>query len=296
MSSRSKRAPLLEDEFRPQSTAFTGGFWRIPRSIAAISDKKLSAGAKLLYAVLSTRASGYGACWPYKRTLQDDLGGVSLKTIYRWQRELIEAGLLRVKQKGRGISNNYYFLKSDLINDFNPDLIQHEREALEHYQRERRNQSKETVEQPSHEVVYPPEYAYLATYDPVQQKEWGARDYEVRWQLDLKAWFEGGRSGPMPEESLVGTGVSDQVAQELKISKQTESPRNIGIESALEPSEYFHELIRQAQESQKANAGPSASAMEEWQEQNEQYFNDLRIWDARGRSGPKPEAPILRGD
>lgn len=75
----------------------------------------ISIGAKMLYGVLATNAGAYGTTYTLKETLQEQMGKPSLKSIYNWQRELIKKGLLRVRQKGRGLPNNYYFLRSPIL-------------------------------------------------------------------------------------------------------------------------------------------------------------------------------------
>lgn len=108
-----KRATLLDDEFNPHK-AFRS-FWRIPRQIAELEN--LSLGAKLLYSVLAGLAGEYGTSYPSRAKLQKIFGGPSPKTIYNWQRELVKAGLIRVHQKGRGLTNNYYFLRTPILNN-----------------------------------------------------------------------------------------------------------------------------------------------------------------------------------
>src|SRR3989344_789338 len=107
-----KMAPLREDEFYPHAYFKGQPFVRIPILIA--KHNHLSLGAKMLYGVLLGLAPS-GTAWPTKGVLKDRIGGASVRTIYRWQTELEKAGLIRVKQKGRGLSNNYYFLKSHII-------------------------------------------------------------------------------------------------------------------------------------------------------------------------------------
>jgi hypothetical protein len=111
-----KQARLLADEFHPGRGV--GDFWKLPKSIAA--EERLSLGAKMLYSVLLGQGASTGTAWPKKKTLQEQLGGASMKTIYRWQNELIDAHLIRVRQKGRGLSNNYYFLRHPIISTSNP--------------------------------------------------------------------------------------------------------------------------------------------------------------------------------
>lgn len=106
-----KQAKLYDDEFNPHR-AFKS-FWRIPRQVMALED--ISLGAKVLYGVLATNAGSFGTSYTLKETLQAQMGNPSLKSMYNWQRELIKKGLLRVRQKGRGLPNNYYFLRSYIL-------------------------------------------------------------------------------------------------------------------------------------------------------------------------------------
>lgn len=106
-----KQAKLKADEFNPYK-AFKS-FWQVPKPLVAYEG--LSLGAKLLYGALVGLAGKYGTAYPTQQALQTLLGGPSLKTIYRWQQELVNKGLIRVKQKGRGLSNNYYFLRSPIL-------------------------------------------------------------------------------------------------------------------------------------------------------------------------------------
>lgn len=106
-----KEANLLMDEFNPRKQVRS--FWMVPKVIMAHAS--LSLGAKMLYGVLMGLAGNYGTAYPSRKKLQQFLGNPSEKTLYRWQQELVKAGLIRVLQKGRGLSNNYYFLRSPLF-------------------------------------------------------------------------------------------------------------------------------------------------------------------------------------
>jgi len=112
-----KQATLLSDEFNPKG--YFKLFWKVPQDIARI--KELSPGAKLFYGLIVVQCYKTGAAWPKHKTIRHDLGSVSEKTIYRWQKELIDLGLLRIRQKGRGLSNNYYLLRSPLIGNAGED-------------------------------------------------------------------------------------------------------------------------------------------------------------------------------
>jgi hypothetical protein len=102
-----KKASLQYDEFAPSE--HKENFFSLPHSIAGI--KTLSTGAKLLYATLFTLAKKHNTAFATQETLSEYLGSPSISTIRRWQKELENEGLIRVLQKGRGLSNNYYFLR-----------------------------------------------------------------------------------------------------------------------------------------------------------------------------------------
>lgn len=108
-----KQVELLEDEFYPKE--WKGQYWKAPKKI--ISDPTLSPGAKLLYMVIFGESHYRGNSWSEHKTLRSNLGDISESTINRWQNELVEAGLIRVLQKGRGISNNYYCLRSPVLDN-----------------------------------------------------------------------------------------------------------------------------------------------------------------------------------
>jgi hypothetical protein len=56
-----------------------------------------------------------GTAYPTYAYIKKHLGGVSDATLYRYIKELKNAKLIRSNQKGRGLSNNYYLLKSPLL-------------------------------------------------------------------------------------------------------------------------------------------------------------------------------------
>lgn len=109
----SKQKKLMADEFVPVTTVEQ--FWMLPKGIAICEH--LSTGAKLLYAVLGGLAGKGGVAYPKKETLKKHMGNPSEKTLYRWQKELERMHLIRVLQKGRGLSNNYYFVRTSWIQE-----------------------------------------------------------------------------------------------------------------------------------------------------------------------------------
>lgn len=108
-----KKAKLRADEFDPSKEKHA--FWQVPQQIARIEN--LSMGAKLLYGVLLVRAGKYGTAYPSQATLREYLGNISAKTLYNWQRELTDINLIRVHQKGRGLPNNYYLLRTPVLHN-----------------------------------------------------------------------------------------------------------------------------------------------------------------------------------
>jgi len=81
-----------------------------------IRDTRLSAQARLLYAILCTYANAGGVAFPTVHTLEQDMG-VTHPTRLRAQGELVHAGVLEVVQKftenGRQ-QRSYYVLLDDL--------------------------------------------------------------------------------------------------------------------------------------------------------------------------------------
>jgi hypothetical protein len=108
------------DEFTPADYDVTKDrYWMLPQGVAAITE--LSIGAKILYASLFSLAMKYGKAFAYKKTLKGYLGNPSERTLLRWQNELINEGLLRVLQKGRGMANTYYFLRHPALGNAKVD-------------------------------------------------------------------------------------------------------------------------------------------------------------------------------
>lgn len=106
-----KVAKLFDDEFNPGEETIS--FWRIPKGVMMLP--KLSWGAKALYGVLYGMAHKHGTAYPTHERIKKWLGNPSDSTIYRWQQELVKYRLIRVLQKGKHMSNNYYFLRHPLI-------------------------------------------------------------------------------------------------------------------------------------------------------------------------------------
>ena len=79
-----------------------------------LANRRLSGGAKLLWARLARYAGVNGVCFPSCQTLGLDLG-CSPRQVQRYVAELVHAGFIAAKQRGFNKSNTYTFL-------WHPDL------------------------------------------------------------------------------------------------------------------------------------------------------------------------------
>lgn len=80
------------------------GFTQVPNVI--LTDKALSVGAKLAYAMLLKYAWSEAACFPGQQTLAVDMGSGE-RSVRRYLDELEQAGFLEVIQRGLGKTNLY---------------------------------------------------------------------------------------------------------------------------------------------------------------------------------------------
>ena len=80
------------------------GFTQIPNAV--LIDKRLSVGAKLVYAMLLKYAWGVDGCFPGQLKLADDMGAGE-RSIRTYLKELEGVGFLEVKQRGLGKTNLY---------------------------------------------------------------------------------------------------------------------------------------------------------------------------------------------
>ena len=80
------------------------GFTQVPNVI--LTDKTLSVGAKLAYAMLLKYAWSHDACFPGQQTLANDMGAGE-RSIRTYLKELEDVGFLEVKQRGLGKTNLY---------------------------------------------------------------------------------------------------------------------------------------------------------------------------------------------
>jgi len=106
-------AKLMPDEFAPADYAKELDFWQIPKGVMKCNN--LSWGAKALYAVIYGSAYKYKEAKPSYKALQKHLGNPSKSTMQRWISELVDARLIRVIQRGRGISNVYRLRRSPYV-------------------------------------------------------------------------------------------------------------------------------------------------------------------------------------
>jgi hypothetical protein len=80
------------------------GFTQVPNFL--LTAKSLSVGAKLAYAMLLKYAWGDGACFPGQIKLAEDMGAGE-RSVRTYLKELEDAGLLEVVQRGLGKTNLY---------------------------------------------------------------------------------------------------------------------------------------------------------------------------------------------
>ena len=80
------------------------GFTQVPNFI--LTNKELSVGAKLAYAMLLKYAWQDDYCFPGQQKLADDMGAGE-RSIRTYLNELESAGFLEVKQQGLGRTNLY---------------------------------------------------------------------------------------------------------------------------------------------------------------------------------------------
>ena len=80
------------------------GFTQVPNFL--LTNKDLSVGAKLYYAMLLKYAREKDYCYPGQQTLANDIGS-SERSVRTYQKELEDAGLLEVEQRGLGKTSVY---------------------------------------------------------------------------------------------------------------------------------------------------------------------------------------------
>ncbi len=80
------------------------GFTQVPNFL--LTNKDLSVGAKLAYAMLLKYAWDAVACFPGQVKLGEDMGAGE-RSVRTYLKELEDAGLLEVEQRGLGKTNMY---------------------------------------------------------------------------------------------------------------------------------------------------------------------------------------------
>lgn len=80
------------------------GFTQVPNFI--LTQKELSVGAKLSYAMLLKYAWADDACFPGQLKLGEDMGS-SERSVRSYLKELEDGGLLEITQRGLGKTNIY---------------------------------------------------------------------------------------------------------------------------------------------------------------------------------------------
>jgi hypothetical protein len=80
------------------------GFTQVPNFI--LTNKNISVGAKLAYAMLLKYAWGDDACFPGQVKLAEDMGATD-RSVRTYLKELEAADLLEIKQRGLGKTNLY---------------------------------------------------------------------------------------------------------------------------------------------------------------------------------------------
>ena len=80
------------------------GFTQVPNFI--LTNRDLSVGAKLYYAMLLKYAREKDYCFPGQQTLATDMGS-SERSVRTYQKELEDAGFLEVTQRGLGRTSLY---------------------------------------------------------------------------------------------------------------------------------------------------------------------------------------------
>ena len=80
------------------------GFTQVPNFV--LTNRVLSVGAKLAYAMLLKYAWQDNYCFPGQQKLADDMGAGE-RSIRTYLKELEQASFLEVKQQGLGKTNHY---------------------------------------------------------------------------------------------------------------------------------------------------------------------------------------------
>lgn len=90
------------------SSVAQAGFTMIPNAV--LLNGNLSLGARMLYGVLKSYAWQSDEVWPGQERLAAELG-ISVRSFRDYGRELVRAELVRVRRRGRGLTNIYVILE-----------------------------------------------------------------------------------------------------------------------------------------------------------------------------------------
>ncbi len=80
------------------------GWTGIPNFV--LESKKISVGAKIVYAMLLKYAREESSCFPGQERLAQDIG-CGERSVRRWLDELAAGKIISVKQRGQGLPNLY---------------------------------------------------------------------------------------------------------------------------------------------------------------------------------------------
>ena len=78
------------------------GFTQVPNFV--LTQKELTVGAKLAYAMLLKYAWGDQACYPGQLKLAEDMGAAE-RSVRTYLKELETVGILEIRQRGLGKTN-----------------------------------------------------------------------------------------------------------------------------------------------------------------------------------------------
>ena len=101
LSAFKDRQNIVLQGFDPVSA---GGFTQVPNCV--LKNLDLSAGAKLVYAMLLSYAWYNDAVYPGQDTMAKEMGA-GKRSIVRFIAELEKIGYLEVKRRGQGLTNVY---------------------------------------------------------------------------------------------------------------------------------------------------------------------------------------------
>lgn len=83
---------------------FYDEFWQIPKEVMA--NTKLTLQSRVIYGILYTRMNGDNKSWPGHKSIAKDFG-IGERSVSRYLKELLDAGLIEITRRGLGRSNVY---------------------------------------------------------------------------------------------------------------------------------------------------------------------------------------------